>query len=98
MHKNLDQQKNTARYFVENRQVSWAVLLGVLAWGVWGYFSMPQRKDPEVPVRQTVAIANWPGMPAERIEQLLTKPIEEKIAANSKVTDIQSVTKQGVTY
>ena len=95
---NLDQQKNTARYFVEKRQVAWALLLGVLGWGVYGYLHMPQRKDPEIPVRDTLAVAQWPGMPAERVEQLVTKPVEECIARNTKVTEIRSVTKQGVAY
>ena len=76
---NLDNKHNTSRYFVEKRQVAWAVLFGVLAWGVFGYFSMPQRKDPEIPVRETVAIARWPGIPAARMEQLLTKPVEQAI-------------------
>jgi multidrug efflux pump len=96
--RNLDQQKNTARYFVEKRQVAWVMLLGVIAWGVFGYVNMPQRKDPEIPVRVTVAIARWPGMPPERVEQLVTKPVEECIARNSKVTEIKSITRQGVAY
>jgi multidrug efflux pump subunit AcrB len=95
---NLDQQHNTARYFVETPQVAWAALLGVLVWGVFGYTKMPQRKDPEIPVRDTLVIATWPGMPAERIEQLITKQVEEKIAQNAKVTDIKSTTKEGVAY
>lgn len=98
MKNDLDQQQNTARYFVEKRQVSWALLAGVLAWGVFGYWNMPQRKDPEIPVRQTVAIARWPGMPAERIEQLLTKRVEERMGQNSKVTEISSITRNGVAY
>ncbi len=94
----LDDQKNTARYFVEKRQVAWAMLAGVIAWGVFGYVNMPQRKDPEIPVRMTVAIARWPGMPPERVEQLVTKPVEERISQNAKVTEIKSITKQGVAY
>ncbi len=96
--KNLDNTHNTARYFVENRQVSWAVLLGVVLWGVWGYVNMPQRKDPEIPVRDTLAIVRWPGQPAERIEQLATKKVEQRIAQNANVTEIRSFTRPGVAY
>lgn len=94
----LDKQKNTARYFVEKRQVAWVALAATVLWGVWGYIKMPQRKDPEIPVRQTLAIARWPGMPADRVEQLLTKRVEEAVARNSKVIEIQSVTRDGVAY
>jgi multidrug efflux pump subunit AcrB len=94
----LDQTKNTARYFVEKRQASWVVLFAVLAWGIGGYLSMPKRKDPEIPVRETLAIARWPGMPAERVEDLVTKPVEQALAKNSKVTEIRSITRDGTAY
>ncbi|HMF76519.1 MAG TPA: efflux RND transporter permease subunit [Bryobacteraceae bacterium] len=94
----LDNKHNTSRYFVEKRQVAWAVLLGVLAWGFFGYLHMPQRKDPEIPVRETVAIAHWPGIPAGRVEELLTKPVEQAMAKNTKVTEIRSITRDGVAY
>lgn len=98
MQKNLDSKQNTSRYFVEHRQVAWAILVGVVLWGVWGYLKMPQRKDPEVPVRLTLAVVQWPGMPAEQIEQLVTKKVEERIAQNPNIKEIRSTTKQGVAY
>ncbi len=76
---------NTARYFVEHRQIAWAALLGVIGWGVFGYFSMPQRKDPEIPVRVAVAACQWPGATAQEVEQLVTRPIEQTIAQNKTI-------------
>jgi multidrug efflux pump subunit AcrB len=84
---------NTARFFVEKRQVSWVLLIATCAWGFYGYFSMPQRKDPEVQVRTAVALVPWPGANAEKVEQLVTKKVEEKMAANSKVTKIESISR-----
>ena len=34
----------------EQRQVAWVALIGTVLWGIFGYFSMPQRKDPDIPV------------------------------------------------
>jgi multidrug efflux pump subunit AcrB len=76
---------NTARYFVEHRQIAWAALIGVIGWGVYGYFAMPQRKDPEIPVRVAVAACQWPGATAQQVEQLITRPIEETIAQNKTI-------------
>src|ERR1700693_3475046 len=76
---------NTARYFVEHRQIAWAALIGVIGWGVYGYFSMPQRKDPEIPVRVAVAVCQWPGASAQEVEQLITRPIEQTIAQNKTI-------------
>lgn len=79
----IEKTHNTARFFVEHRQVAWVLLIGTVLWGWYGYNSMPQRKDPDIPVRVAVAMTPWPGVKAEEIEQLVTRPIEEKIAENS---------------
>ncbi len=86
-------KRNTARFFVETRHVSWVLLIATCVWGLFGYFSMPQRKDPEVQVRTAVALVPWPGASAEKIEQLVTKKVEEQMAANSKVTKIESISR-----
>src|SRR3954464_11501221 len=88
--------RNTARYFTENRHVAWVALLATVAWGLMSYAAMPKRKDPEIPVRVAAAIVAWPGAPAEKIEQLVPRKIEEKIAESSKVEHIDSTTRTGV--
>ena len=40
---------NTSRFFVENRQIAWVLLVGTIGWGIYGYLKMPQRKDPDIP-------------------------------------------------
>jgi hypothetical protein len=42
----IEHSHNTARFFVENRQVSLILLIGVIVWGWYGYRMMPKRKDP----------------------------------------------------
>ena len=92
----IQSKRNTARFFVEKRHVSWVLLLATCFWGVYGYIKMPQRKDPEVQVRTAVALVPWPGASAEKVEQLVTKTVEEKIAGNAKVTKIESISRTGL--
>ena len=87
---------NVARYFVEHRHISWVLLAGVLAWGVGAYQAMPKRKDPDIPVRQVAVVTPWPGQSAERVEQLVTRKIEEKIAQNIRVSEIKSRSRPGL--
>jgi multidrug efflux pump subunit AcrB len=88
--------RNTARFFVETRQISWVLLAATAAWGFYGYTHMPQRKDPDIPVRIAVALTPWPGAGAERVEQLVTKKVEDKIGENSRVTEIKSISRTGL--
>src|SRR5712692_3591369 len=87
---------NTSRFFVETRHIAWVLLLAVCIWGLYGYLNMPQRKDPEIPVRVAVAVTRWPGSSAEKIENLVTKKIEAKIAENGKLTKVQSISRTSV--
>src|SRR5215813_9519495 len=89
-------RSNVARFFVENRHVSWVLFAAVLAWGIWAYQVMPKRKDPNIPVRQVAVITSWPGQSAERVEQLVTRKIEEKIAQNIRVSEIKSISRSGL--
>jgi len=76
---------NTARFFTENRHISWVFLIAVLVWGAYSFINMPKRKDPEIPVLVAVAICPWPGASAEQVEEQVTKLMEETIAQNSKL-------------
>lgn len=91
--KKLLATRNTARFFTEARHISWVLLVFTLLWGAYAYFAMPQRKDPEIPVRVALVLCPWPGASAEQVEQLLTRRLEEKIAENTKVEKIESTSR-----
>jgi multidrug efflux pump subunit AcrB len=90
--------RNLARYCAEQRQVAWVALIATVLWGVYGYFNMPQRKDPDIPVVTALVITPWPGMDAERIEDRVTRRIEEVVAENKHVETVRSVTRTSVSY
>jgi multidrug efflux pump subunit AcrB len=98
MHPDLETNppRSVARFFVENRHVSWVLLVGVIAWGIWAYIAMPKRKDPDIPVRQVAVVTPWPGQSAERVEQLVTRKVEERVAQNIRVSEITSTTRHGL--
>src|SRR5713101_8248278 len=97
--------RNVPRFFVEHPQVSWVLLMGVLVWGWFGYRSMPQRKDPDIPVRVAVAFCPWAGATAQQVEQFVTRPIEDAVAENKTIHPatasdygVRSVSLPGASY
>src|SRR5262245_54591977 len=96
-HEMIARTHNTARFFTETRHISWIFLIFTIVWGVYGYLRMPQRKDPDIPIRQALTLVPWPGVAAEKIEQLVTRKVEEKIGENAKVEKIESNTRTGLT-
>ncbi len=87
---------NTARYFTDNRHIAWVLLVATMLWGVYAYIQMPKRKDPDVPVIFAAAIIPWPGATAERVEQLVSRKIDEKMAENPRVQRIESISRSNV--
>src|SRR5215467_2071793 len=81
----VENTRNVSRFFVEHPHISWVLLICVLAWGWFGYRSMPQRKDPDIPVRVALASCPWPGATAQQVEQFVTRPIEDTIAQNKTI-------------
>ncbi|PTX97961.1 efflux RND transporter permease subunit [Opitutus sp. ER46] len=79
----LSQTHNAARFTVEHRHIAWVLLVATLLWGWYGYHAMPQRKDPDIPVRLAVAVTAWPGVSAAEVEQQITRVVEAKIAESS---------------
>ena len=84
---------NTARYFSENRHVAWVALVFTIFWGIYAYTRMPKAKDPTVEVRIAVASCVWPGAPADKVEELVTRKIEQKIAESSGIEKIESISR-----
>jgi multidrug efflux pump subunit AcrB len=92
----VNNSRNPARFFTHNRQIAWVALFATLAWGVFGYMNMPKRKDPDIPVRVALAICPWPGISADKVEQLVTRKIEQAAAGNSKVDRVESATQDNI--
>ncbi|MCW3096457.1 MAG: AcrB/AcrD/AcrF family protein, partial [Chthonomonadaceae bacterium] len=92
----LQTTHNLPRFCIENRQIAWVILIATVVWGVVGYTGMPQRKDPDIPVRQALVVVSWPGASAEKVEQLVIKPIEEAVAQNAEVDKIESISRSGL--
>lgn len=94
----ITNERNTARFFTENRHIAWMTLVATVIWGTFGYLRMPQRKDPDIPIKVAMAICYWPGVSAPRVEQLVTRRLEETIAENTKVKELTSTTRLGVAF
>lgn len=76
------------------------VLLAVLASMVFGaisFFTLPAQEDPSITIRESIVTANLPGLPADRVEDLITKPLEEAILTVAGVEEIRSTSADGYT-
>ncbi|MCA9122485.1 MAG: efflux RND transporter permease subunit [Planctomycetaceae bacterium] len=68
----------------------------LMVWGIASYYTMPRREDPEYTVRTCAITTVWPGAPAEKVEELVTKPLEEAVDRIDDVKRVYSTTKTGL--
>lgn len=67
-----------------------------MAWGAIAFQTMPRREDPEFIVRSCVVTTSWPGVPAEKVEQLITDKIEQQLEKLEDVKTLTSTTINGL--
>jgi len=67
-----------------------------MALGAYSFLDMPRREDPEFIVRSCMVTTSWPGVPAEKIEQLITDKIEEQLEKLEDVKTLTSTTINGL--
>ena len=85
------------RFALDNRTLVLAAMLICLIMGPISFLTHPSREDPKITIRQAKIQAAYPGMPAQRIEDLITTPIEEKIREMPEVWHIESTSSTGQT-
>ncbi|MEM7199633.1 MAG: efflux RND transporter permease subunit [Planctomycetota bacterium] len=85
-----------ARFAITNARFLWLVIASVCIGGVYTYTTQPRQEDPEVTIRSAQIITRLPGLSPERIEQLVTRPIEETVKTIPEVEEIKSVSSTGL--
>jgi len=87
---------NLTEIAYEYRPVVFLVTVFAMVFGLFSYFSLPTREDPEVTIREAVISTRYPGLAADRIELLVTKTIEEAVREVSEIEEVRSVSMPGI--
>ncbi len=85
-----------ARFAIEHERFTALVLLAILLAGFSVYLTQPRQEDPQITIRSAQVMAQFPGLSPERVEALITKPIENEIKAISEIEEISSMSTTGL--
>jgi len=72
------------------------VLALLLINGVIAYLTLPAQEDPSITIREAIVSTSFPGMAPERVEQLITKKLEEEIRKIPEVKKLTSSSSTGL--
>lgn len=70
--------------------------VAIILFGTYAFLNYPKREDPSIVIREAVVTARFPGMSTKRVEDLITRKLEEKIREIPEVKEIKSDSKTGV--
>lgn len=84
------------RIAFRNKRIVFAILALLMAFGGWSYFNLPAQEDPSVTIRQAVVQTAYPGLGPERVEDLVTRPLERAIRRLPEVEEIRSSSVSGL--
>ena len=85
-----------ARYCVVHREVAWLALVAALVWGWLAYTRLAQQEDPKIPDRRAVSVTKFPGANASKVEELVTRKLEEKLNELQSIEELRSHSRLGV--
>ncbi len=85
-----------ARFVITHARFSALLVVSVLVGGAAAFLTQPRQEDPEITLRGAQVVTRVPGMSPERVEQLVTKPIEEGIKEISEIDEIASTSMTGL--
>ena len=87
---------NITAFAIDNSRFSLFTVLLTAVLGVLVFMQYPSQEDPSIVIRQAQVTASFQGMTPEKIEDLITKPIEKKLREISAIDNITSDSKTGI--
>ena len=86
---------NLTTFSLRRRTVTWVLLVLLALLGVQTYFQITKKETPEFTIRTALITTLFPGASPERVEELITDPLEKKIQEISTLDYVNSESSAG---
>lgn len=84
------------KIFYRNRQLLVLSIALIIVWGVSSFLTLPRLEDPEIVQRAATITTLLPGATPERIETLVTQPLENELFELDEVESLESTSSAGI--
>ncbi|MFB5674728.1 efflux RND transporter permease subunit [Paenibacillus terreus] len=82
-------------YFVKKRKITILFFLMAVLVGAFSFMQLPRQEMPDVVVRQAMVTTIYPGAAPQKVEQTVTKKLEQRIKEVKGVGNITSTSGNG---
>ncbi len=84
------------RFAFHHQRLTLMLVVALMVFGGFSYATLPAQEDPKITIREAIVTTRYPGLTPERVEQLVTKPLEVAIRQIPEVEEIRSSSLPGV--
>ena len=84
------------KFALERRTVTGTLIVVLIFAGIGAYFDAPRQMDPGFIIRTAMITTYFPGASPERVEQLITDPIEKVVQEIPELDWVNSESRTGV--
>jgi multidrug efflux pump subunit AcrB len=81
--------------FYRNTRLLILTIILIAVWGISSYFALPRLEDPELVSRFAIVKTFFSGADAERVENLVTEKIENKLTEIEEIDQYSSTSRAG---
>ncbi len=87
---------NITRSAIDYSRVTIVLVIVLVFAGIMSYQALPKAQNPDFTIRTAVITTRFPGASPERVEQLVTDTIEEKIQEMPELDSVTSESRTGI--
>ncbi len=86
---------NITKYFIQNKKLSFLIIIGILLWGMISFILMPKQYNPDIVAPAFLVNVDFPGATVDEVYHLVTKPAEDVLNELPGVENIYSQSYHG---
>ncbi|TGU97318.1 efflux RND transporter permease subunit, partial [Mesorhizobium sp. M00.F.Ca.ET.186.01.1.1] len=86
------------KYIVAKRKITLLFFIMVVLVGFLSFFQLPKQESPDIIVNLATVTTIYPGASPEKVEQTVTKKLEEKINELQGLNYVSSTSSLGVSF
>ena len=88
---------NIGAYSIENKVVSWLLVIVLVGGGLYGFSKMGKLEDPNFTIKQAKIITLYPGATAQEVQDEINYHIEESLQLMGQLKRIKmSIARPGM--
>ncbi len=85
-----------SQFAIENRVISWMLVLILGVGGMIAFFSLAQLEDPPFTVKNAKILVAYPGASAQQVEEEVTYPVEQALQQMPSLDKVVSTSSAGL--